>query len=256
MKFRSFLQSSVIIVAMLVLWQISEDLVNQSRYLSGETSLELFFPTPRTIVWTFFSRGNIILIELGHTLFKAFLGLLLGIFFAMVIAVLFIMVPKARSIVMPITQGINSFPVVGFSPIIILVFGQGSWMGIVFISALIAYFPTLIALDHSIRTINNEWVSLMKVWGATKWQVFLKLQLPNAIPFLTTSLKLAIPASIIGAVLGEWLGTRNGVGKLITLSFYQLDPGMVYAALISLMLVSLTATLLVSYAEKKLFPWR
>jgi len=256
MKFRSLLINLIIIAAALLLWQILEDFINHSRYVAGETSLELFFPSPRTIFKTYLLRGNIILTELGHTLVRAFLGLVLGIFFAVILGIIFIMFPRSRNIVMPITQGINSFPIIGFSPIIILFFGQGSWKGIVFISALIAYFPTMIALDHSIRTINNEWLSLMKVWRATKWQVFIKLQLPNAIPFLTTSLKLAVPASIIGAVLGEWLGTRNGVGKLITLSFYQLDPGVIYASLFSLMFVSLTVSWVVSYVEKKLFGWR
>ena len=256
MKLRSFLSTIFWIGLTLLVWQLAENSINQSRISAGETSLELFFPSPYTIGLTFINRGNIILLEMSYTLIRAFFGLVLGSMLSVVISILFIVLPKSRSFVMPITQGINSFPVIGFSPLIILTFGQGSWLGIVCISALIAYFPTLIALDHSIRTINSEWISLMKVWGATRWQIFYKLQLPNALPFFITSLKLAVPASLIGAVLGEWLGTKNGIGKLITLSFYQLDPGTIYASLILLMIVSLVVTSLISYLEKKLFPWK
>lgn len=255
MKLRPFLLAAFWIGLALFIWQFTENSVNRSRALAGETSLELFFPSPYTIGFAFINRGGIILREMSYTLLRAFLGLIVGSLLSIAISILFIVMPKTRFFVMPITQGINSFPIIGFSPIIILIFKQGSWVGIVCISALIAYFPTLIALDHSIKTINPEWMSLMKVWGATKWQIFSKLQFPNAVPFLITSLKLAVPASIIGAVLGEWLGTRNGIGKLITLSFYQLDPGTIYASLLLLVGVSLLATSAISFIERKLFPW-
>lgn len=253
MKLRSLLSTLFWMSFALLSWQLVENSINHLRMLAGETSLELFFPSPYTIGITFINRGGIILREMSYTLIRAFFGLVLGSALSIVISILFITMPRTRSIVMPITQGINSFPIVGFSPLIILIFGQGSWIGIVCISALIAYFPTLIALDHSINTINSEWVSLMKVWGATKWQIFSKLQFPNALPFFLTSLKLAIPASIIGAVLGEWLGTRNGIGKLITLSFYQLDSGMIYASLFLLVLISMSTTSLIAFIERKLW---
>jgi ABC-type nitrate/sulfonate/bicarbonate transport system permease component len=256
MKTKYVLSLILIFVVFALTWQFFEYLINIGRLKSGLTSLEAFLPTPITVFKTILDNFGLLTTELGYTLFRGIFGLIVGTILSFIMIVLIIFFPKSRNIFMPITVSLNSFPMIGFAPIIILIFGQGSALGIIFISAIISYFPTFVILDKATREVNEEFVNLAKIWGASKWSVFTKIQLPYILPYLFTSFKLALPASIIGATLGEWLGTRNGIGQLITISLYQLKPGMVYASL--LMVVASVGILIaiINFIEKIIIPWK
>jgi len=241
---------------LLFIWQIAEDRVNVKRLENDQTALEAFIPTPLTILKTFANDWQNIVKELSYTLEKAGLGFAFGVIFAVLAACIFIFLPFIRNLIFPLAFAINSFPIVGFAPAIVLIFGQGSYVSIVFISALICYFPTLISLDTAFRETDRDLLELMEVLNASKWQTLFKVRLPLAIPYLFLSMKLAIPASVIGATIGEWLGSRNGIGQLITIALYQLKPGLLYASLISITIVSTLSILILSIIEKVLFPWK
>jgi len=246
----------ITIIILLLVWQISEDAVNRVRVESGRTGLEAFIPSPLTILKTFQNDGHIIFSETMFTLERAGIGFLLGTVFAFIIATLFLLLPFLRNVFFPIAFAINSFPIVGLAPVVILAFGQGSWFSIVFIATLISYFPTLISLDSSFRETDKELLELMHVFNASRWQIIRKVRLPLAMPYFLLAMKLAIPASIIGATMGEWLGSRNGIGQIITISLYQLKPGLLYASLFSVAGVIIFFLLLLYIVEQKFFPWR
>jgi len=241
---------------LLFVWQIVEDKVNVQKLKNNQTALEAFIPTPLTIIKTFGHDWKNIARELGYTLQKAGLGFIIGVAFAVLIASIFVFMPFIRNLIFPLAFAVNSFPIVGFAPAVVLIFGQGSFVAIVFISALICYFPTLISMDTAFRETDKDLLELMKVLNANKWQTLVKVRLPLAMPYLFLSMKLAIPASIIGATIGEWLGARNGIGQLVTIALYQLKPGLLYASLISITLVSTLSILVLSIMEKFLFPWK
>lgn len=246
----------LIFIIILVGWQIIEDKVSQERIEAGKTGLEAFIPTPLKIINTFGNQGDDIIRELGYTLKKAFLGFVIGVVFAVVVACIFSFIPFIRNLAFPLAFAVNSFPIIGFAPAIVLIFGQGSWSSIIFISALICYFPTLISMDTAFRETDTELLDLMKVFNANKWQTLRKVKIPLAMPYLFLSMKLAIPASIIGATIGEWLGSRNGVGQLITIALYQLKPGLLYASLIAITIASCMTIVLLSLVQYILFPWK
>lgn len=256
MNNKSNLTLTFTILIIFLIWQFGESLLNIRRLNSGLTSLEAFIPTPFTILQTILKNSGLLLTELGYTLTRGIMGLITGTFIAILITIMILIFPKLRKIIMPLTVSLNSFPMIGFAPLIILMFGQGSVLGIIFISALICYFPTFIMLDKASMGVNEEFVNLAKIWGANKFSIFTKIQLPYLLPFLFTSFKLSLPASIIGATLGEWLGTKHGIGQLITISLYQLKPGILYS---SLFLVVLSVGILVKLTgllEELLIPWK
>ncbi len=248
--------SLLLFLILISCWQVFESELNSAMIGANQTGIEAFIPTPLTILTTFRDLGHQILIETAYTLERAFLGFFLGTFSGIVIAVLFLFFPTLRNLFYPVSLTINSFPIIGFAPVIILFFGQGSSMSIVFISALICYFPIMISMDASFSETDRNLLDYMHVINSTPLQTFLKLRLPLALPYLFLSMKLAIPASIIGATMGEWLGTRNGLGQLITISLYQLKPGLLYASLITISLVSATLIFLVSMAQSRFLSWK
>lgn len=246
---------SIFIVTFIVLWQVVQDSVSAARVAEGLTGLNSFVPTPKIIFETFVNQGDMIVREMLETLRKALLGLFLGGVFAFVMSVLFLLATSMRRVLFPVFLAVNSFPIIGFAPAIILAFGQGSFASIVFIAALISYFPILIHLDAAFRNTDRELIEFARVMGATKQQIIQKIIIPLAIPSVFSAMKLAIPASIIGATIGEWLGSRTGVGQLITVSLYQLKPGLMYASLILITAVSVGLIFLLALLEKKIVPW-
>lgn len=241
----------------LFFWQLGESHLSSKMMGRGRASLEAFIPTPQTIVKTFITEGDLIFSELSITCFRALAGFTIGFLFALLIVSLIYYFPFFRSVVIPISFAVNSFPIIGFSPIIILLFGQGSAWSIIFVSALISYFPTLVSLEAASRDIKSQTVmELMRVLNATRLQILKKIVLPNSVPYFFVSLKLAIPASIMGAVIGEWLGANSGIGRLMILSFYQMKPGLLYASLLSVVIISCLIIFFLNLLEKKYFFWK
>lgn len=253
---KKIILSILIFSILLVVWQVAEDRVNIQRLENNQTALGAFIPTPSTIVKSFNNDWQNIFRELGYTLRKAGLGFIIGVLFAVLMAIIFLFSPFIRNLIFPLAFAINSFPIVGFAPAIVLIFGQGSFFSIVFISALICYFPTLISMDTAFHEADKNLLELMKVFNANKWQTLFKVRLPLAMPYLFLSMKLAIPAAIIGATIGEWLGAKNGIGQLITIALYQLKPGLLYASLISITIVSCLSIIILSITQHFLFPWK
>lgn len=219
------------------------------------TSLEFFIPSPRSIADAALAGWQAILRETAATLQKAFVGLLAGSVFAIVAVAVFSAWPSIRTISLPLTYGLNSFPVVGLAPAVVLAFGQGSFLAIAFISALICYFPVLLTLDAAVQRTPAEYVELLKLFNASHSQELRLIRLPLALPSLFIALRLAAPASIIGATVGEWLGSRDGIGQLITISIYQLRPGLLYACLIELPVISALRVIMVRAIEVRTVAW-
>lgn len=252
-----YIPTLLIVFAMVVLfWQFAEYIININRLNSGLTSLEAFLPTPVTIFKTTINNFGVLISELSYTFFRGIFGLIIGTILSLIMTAVIIFFPRSRNIFLPITISLNSFPMIGFAPVIILIFGQGSALGIIFISALISYFPTFVILDKAVREVNEEFINLAEIWGATKWSIFTKIQLPYILPYLFTSFKLSLPASIIGATLGEWLGTKNGIGQLITISLYQLKPGILYSSLFLVVISVGLLTWIINTVEKIVIPWK
>ena len=127
-----------------IFWQLIETSMSNARMTRNETGLEAFIPTPLVIVQTFFTDGKTIFSETSYTLGRALVGFTIGLIAALFFVLLFEFFPLLRSPFMPFAFALNSFPIVGLAPAVILFFGQGSSQSIVFISALISYFPLFI----------------------------------------------------------------------------------------------------------------
>ncbi|MBU0628641.1 MAG: ABC transporter permease subunit [Nanoarchaeota archaeon] len=244
------------LISIFVFWQFIEDLINIERVGAGQVSLGAFIPTPLTIATVISAQSRLLFSALSVTLLRAIIGFLFALLFAILNNYIFIAFPKARQFFLPIMLAVNSFPIIGFSPLVILLFGQGSEIGIIFISFLIAYFPILITLDKALKQVSVDILDLAKLWGFSRGETFVRIQFPFALPHLFNSFKLALPASIIGATLGEWLGTSIGIGRIVVLSLYQLEPGLMYSALILITLSSLFGVFLIDLMENIACPWQ
>ena len=125
----------------------------------------------------------------------------------------------------------------------------------VVIAALICFFPTLVNMVKGLSSVNPQALELMKVLSATKSEIFFKLRLYNSLPYLFAALKIAASASVIGAIVGEWIGSTEGVGALIIQASYNYDTGLLYAAITVACVFSVLFTALISAIERRVVKW-
>ena len=148
----------------------------------------------------------------------------------------------------PLVIGITTLPVLAITPQLVVWFGLGIGSKIAVI-ALIAFFPIVVNLFDGLRSAERGMVDMFRLLGASRWQIFVKLRLPGALPQLFTGLKLAAVASVIGAVVGEWIGGSAGLGYIIKLKGVQIETDVTFAAIALLMVMSTALFVLVKAAE-------
>ena len=148
------------------------------------------------------------------TAIEAISGFALGNVSAIIIATVFVHKKSLEDAFFPLVVLINTIPVVAKAPILVLLFGNGMEPKIA-IAALICFFPTLVNMVRGLESVNPQAMELMRVLSASKTEIFFKLRLQNSLPYLFSALKIAASTAVIGAIVGEWIGSMKGIGALI-----------------------------------------
>jgi NitT/TauT family transport system permease protein len=146
-------------------------------------------------------------------------------------------------------------PVVAIAPLLVIWFGPGR-LSKVLISALIVFFPVLVNVIVGVRAVPEDLRDLMRSLRATRGQIFLKLELPAAMPVLLGGLKVGATLSVIGAVVGEFVGADEGLGFLINVGRGIFDTRLVFVAVFVLIALALTLYGIVSLIEWRVLSWR
>ena len=123
------------------------------------------------------------------------------------------------------------------------------------IAALICFFPTLVNMVRGLSDVNPRALEMMRVLAASDREVFLKLRLPNSLPYLFASLRIATSTAVIGAIVGEWIGSTAGIGALIIRAMYNFDTPLLYAAVAVASAFSVSFFLFVGWLERRLITW-
>lgn len=182
-------------------------------------------------------------------------GLVLGMTFATVLGYLFAKSPMLNQILSPYIVALQSFPIIAVAPLLVI-WIQASLLRTVLICALTLFFPALVNTIVGLRSVEPELMALMRSLQASRWQIFTKLEVPAALPVLLGGLKVGATLSVIGAIIGEFVGANRGLGFLINLSRGLLDTPLLFVALFTLVVISLGLYGLVSLLEYRLLVWK
>jgi NitT/TauT family transport system permease protein len=189
-------------------------------------------PSPEVVALTMVRKSRVLMDNLWPTMIEAVSGFALGNLIAIAIAILFVHRKWIEMAFFPIAVLINSIPVVAKAPILVLLLGNGMAPKIA-IAAIICFFPTLVNMVRGLDAISPQAMELMHVLSARKWEIFLRLRLPTSIPYLFSALKIAASTSVVGAIVGEWIGSQVGIGALIIQATYNFDSALLYATVIT-----------------------
>jgi len=184
------------------------------------------------------------------TLRDAAIGLVAGSIAAMLVAVAFTLWRSVEHTFMPLAMVLRSVPLVAMTPLIALVFGRGL-VGVAVIAGIVTFFPTLVNVTLALRSTPREAVDLCHAYGASSAQTLRKVQLPVALPALFSSLRIAAPLALVGALLAEWLATGDGLGYLMLLSMNSFEKDQLWTGVFLVTVYSVALYSLIGAVERR-----
>jgi NitT/TauT family transport system permease protein len=211
-------------------------------------------PSPVAVAHVLVDRFDILMTNLLPTAIEAVAGFLLGNFAAIALATAFVWRKTMEEALFPIAVMVNTIPVVAKAPILVLLLGNGMEPKIA-IAAIICFFPTLVNMTRGLRDVKSEQLELMRILSATPREVFFRIRVPNALPYLFSALKIAASTAVIGAIVGEWIGSTTGIGALIIQSTYNFDSPLLYATIVVGSTFSALFFGVVTFAEGRMLRW-
>jgi NitT/TauT family transport system permease protein len=211
-------------------------------------------PTPDKVFYSFVNRFDLLVSEGWVTLKETLYGFILAMVIGIPMAVAIANSRPLNLMFYPLLIGLQSVPKVALAPILLVWLGTGieSKLAIVW---LVAFFPIIVDTTAGLRATPRELLELAHSLRATPMQIFLKVQFPAALPFVITGAKVAITLAVIGAVIGEFVGSSEGLGYLLLSATSQLDTPLAFAALFALSFMGVFVYLLVELAERLAAPW-
>jgi NitT/TauT family transport system permease protein len=161
---------------------------------------------------------------------------------------------RAKNILQPWISGIYATPTIALAPLFLLWLGIGIWSKVIVVITLVI-FTVIINTEVGLRTTSPRLIEMLRSFGASRNQIFWKVSLPSAMPFVLAGLKLGIGRGLIGVVVAELFGSRAGLGQLISESADSFNMPNLFAAVIILASAGIAMTAGFSWLEKKLVPW-
>jgi len=217
----------------------------------------LYVVPPPSAIWRSLVNG------LGSGLFinNAFVTLseaLLGFAGAAVIAIaLGSAIAQSRfveRVLYPYLIAIQTTPKVAIAPLFIIWFGFGITSKII-MAGIVSFFPILVNVITGLRSTDAQKIELMRSLRASRWQTFKMVKLPSALPMIFAGLHIAVIFSILGAIVGEFVGSKKGLGNLILQMNFNLDTAGVFAALVCLSTMGITLHLVMHWLQRRVVFW-
>ncbi|MFH0129101.1 ABC transporter permease [Variovorax sp. VaC1] len=212
-------------------------------------------PTPWAVLETLYAKRDVLLDNLLPTAMEAAGGFVLGNLAAIAIATVFVHNKTLQDIFFPVVLMFNAVPLVAKAPVLVLIMGNGMEPKIT-IAALVCFFPTLVNMVRGLESVNPQAMELMRVLSASKTEIFFRLRLLNALPYLFSALRIAASMCVIGAVVGEWVGATVGIGAMILQATFNFDSPLLYAAIVMSATLSGLFFLLVTLVERWVIRWQ
>ncbi len=213
-------------------------------------------PSPLQILVKLWQLKEILLlVHLPATMGVTFLGLLISVVLGVFLSVIMDSNKNIENALYPIIIASQTIPTTAIAPLFVLWFGYSIWSKVL-VTILITFFPISITVYDGLKSTKREMEELLITYGANKKDIFIKLKFPTALPYFFSAIKMAIPMSIIGAAIAEWLGAQSGLGYFSKRMMTQLDGAGVFAPVVLLSFVAMISVAIINMIEKKLITWR
>lgn len=213
-------------------------------------------PSPTDILLKLWELKTVLLtVHLPATALIMFIGLAASVVIGVSLAVWMNMSKTVEKAFYPLIIASQTIPIIALAPIFVVWFGYSIWSKVV-VTFLITFFPLTVSTFDGLRSSNKDLRELLMTMGASRKDIFFKLDIPSALPSFFSGLKVAVTISVIGAAIGEWLGAQAGLGYFSRRMMTQFDGPAVFAPIVLLSMVGIILFLLVTWIEKICLKWR
>ncbi|NLW78064.1 MAG: ABC transporter permease [Ruminococcaceae bacterium] len=240
------LSSWSLIIALLVIWQLVSTLGLVPDFM---------LPSPVNVVLAFIGDFGLLMENLWVTLYEALAGLALAVAASFVLAILMDLSGFLKRSVTPILTFTQTVPTIALAPLLLLWMGYGAAPKIVLVF-ITCFFPLTISLMGSFAQADGDAIRLLKTMGASRLQVYRYIKLPSALPAFFSGLRIAATYSVVGAVVGEWLGGNAGLGVYMIRVRKSYNFDKMFAVILLISILSIVLIKLVELLEYKAMPWR
>ncbi len=244
---RRYLAATVSVVGGLVIWEVvSRYLIANALFLASPTQIAVAIYN-LAVTGELWHHASVSAAEfaIGYVIASA-LGIALGLGMASSITI--------KQAMQPWVSGLYATPTIALAPLFILWLGIGIWSKVIVVIFLVL-FPVTINTEAGLRTTSERLIEMLRSFGATRRQIFIKVALPSAVPFILAGLKLGIGRGLIGVVVAELFGSRAGLGRLISQSADAFNMPELFAGVVILAVAGIVMTAGFGWLESKLVPW-
>ena len=237
--------AAIFFLLLLAAWQV----IVTARKVS-----DFILPSPLVILETTLRYFPLLMKHTWTTTYEIGLGFAIGNAIAVAMALVIVNSRLAEKALYPLVIVSQTVPKVAIAPLFLIWFGSGIAPKVI-ITAVICFFPTVVNTVQGLKATDENAVDLLKLVAASRFQVFTKLQFPNALPYFFAGLKISIALAVIGAIIGEWVGANSGLGYVIMYSTQTLRTDFMFAALLLVSVLGVVLYMVVVLLER-LLCWR
>ncbi|SEN70014.1 ABC-type nitrate/sulfonate/bicarbonate transport system, permease component [Amphibacillus marinus] len=224
---KSWLAPTLVIIGMLIVWESATMILAMPTWL---------LPAPTIIAREIITSWSAFQQHFWATTSLAVIGFIVGVSIGLLLALVLHLCPRIRQSIYPILIMSQNIPIIVLAPLLVIWFGFGLFPKIIVIT-LVCFFPIVIATLAGLGQTNDDLLHYLRMSGASKKQIFLKLELPHSVPSILSGLKISATYSVMGAVISEWLGANRGIGLYMTLAQSSFRTDRVFVAIFFIMLV-------------------
>lgn len=240
------LPPSIFFILLVGGWQI---------YVTVREVPAIIMPKPSAILARLLEDPAFFFIENGLITFgEAVTGFAVGAVSAILVAVIMARSRALERSIFPLAVVIKATPLIVIAPLLIVWFGYTIYPKVI-MAALLCFFPILVNTIIGLRSVNPTSLEFFRSLAASEFEILLRLRAPHSLPYVLSAFKTSVTLSVIGAVVAEWSGAGEGLGRMIFMQAALLDQVSVFAGIVVLALMGILLTAIVSWLEKMLLYW-
>lgn len=235
----------LMIVIVLVLWDVVIRVFKIPPYL---------IPTPDKVVGQLIAEWPRLFRESMITTYATLGGFALSILFGIPMAMLIAYSRTVESFVYPLLVFSQSIPKIAIVPLFVVWFGFGIIPKII-AAFLLGFFPIVVSTVMGFKSVESDMLDLARSMQASRWQTFMKISLPHALPSIFSGLKVSVTLAVVGAVVGEFVGSNSGIGYVLQIANGNFDLPLMFAALVVLSMIGVILFVAIDMIERWAIPW-
>ena len=244
-RFSGVLIPACTVIVLIMTWQFCVRVFAVPSYIA---------PAPSDVANAFVDKMPLLWKNFVPTFLESVQGFVVGNTAAILVAIAFVHNKVVEKAFFPLVVFINTIPILAIAPILVLMFGGGMSTKVI-IAGLICFFPMLVNMVRGLQSVSPQLLELARILSASKSEIFWKMRLPSSLPFLFSALKIATTTCVIGAIVGEWVGSDVGLGALILDSTFNFRSALLYAAVFMSSSLSVILFATVTIVERMAIRW-